>query len=201
MNRKCTLTPNSLKELDDMLKNDSVIFFHSANCGHCKKTVPVIEELCEENESDINIINCPVEKNYCRERAQDAKVTGVPVVMGVKGSEGKRNIQKNLSKPKWKIVGAKLPEITKRVRKDISGESYNAPSTPAQQPPPPQVMPPRLDLDKIAVQLLGSSQTFPTLNTETFEFQPPKKVELCVPGKECTNEEFTEKFIDFYVNW
>ena len=198
----CVLSPDSMEELDGIAKNnDIVLFLHSHGCGHCKKTLPIIEEECKNNDTPLKFIECPIEKPHCREVAQAAKVSGVPFVVGV--GKGKSILDHD-----WKVVGARIPEIRGNIQgsKERLLKSGGSPppsmprGAPQQMParPPP---PPKVSLDNAFLQVMGAVPSVP-YGGGAMQFQAPnpKYVELCVPGKNCSQDEFEQRFVDFYSN-
>jgi thiol-disulfide isomerase/thioredoxin len=203
VNDSCVLSPKDMGELDSIAKNnDMVLFLHSHNCGHCKKALPVLEEECQKNDSQVKFVECPIENPHCRQVAQAAKVTGVPFTVGVpKG--------KNILNHDWKVVGARIPELKQKIsgfkKKSNGGGSSGsrAPSPRAQaqqqaqpRPHPRPAPPPRISLDDAFLQLAGNG---PGRGAMQFQAAPdPKYVEMCVPGKTCSHDEFEQRFVDFY---
>lgn len=199
VNSSCVLSPKDMGELDNIAKNnDMVLFLHSHNCDHCKKTLPVLEEECQKNDSSVKFVECPIENPHCRQVAQAAKVTGVPFTVGIpKG--------KNIMNHDWKVVGARIPELRGNIegfkKKSNGGSGGSAPNprgAPQQPRPAPRpASPPHISLDDAFLQLAGNS---PAGGAMQFQAAPPdpKYVELCVPGKTCSQDEFEQRFVDFY---
>jgi thiol-disulfide isomerase/thioredoxin len=202
LNASCVLSPKNMQELDGIAKNnDIVLFLHSHSCGHCKKTIPILEEECKNNDTPLKFIECPIEQPHCREVAQAAKVTGVPFIVGV--SQGKSILNHD-----WKVVGARIPELRGNIQgsKEKALKSPGGPSgSPSAGPrmparPPPQPHAPRVSMDNAFLQLMGSTPSVPYSGPMQFQAPNPKYVELCVPGKTCSQDEFEQKFVDFYSN-
>ena len=177
-----------MDDLDNIAKNnDIVLFLHSHDCSHCKKALPVLDEECKNNPS-LKFIECPIEKPHCREVAKAAGIKGVPFTAGIKKGE-------NITKRTWEVVGARIPELKGNI-KGFSNGATPPPRPPQEQPRPPQVQVPRPpSYDNMIVKMLGDT---PQTHRNIAQFNAPKYIEMCVPGKNCSKEDFEQRFVDFY---
>jgi glutaredoxin len=207
-----------MDELNEIAsRGDTVLFIHSHNCPHCKDTLPLIEEECADSGDGVNFVECEVTENpHCMKVAKAAGVSGVPVTMSLRSGKD------TLKNPEWEVVGARKDELKKKIGK-VKSRSASSGSgggrsdqssdrAPQRRAPPSGGSPSRRApsrgsrtpaMDKAIVRRLGSApQVRPAPQPQTQprrqEFNAPEPVELCVPNKDCSREEFETRFVDFY---
>jgi glutaredoxin len=186
-------------------QGDMILFLHSENCPHCKETLPVIEEECSKSDASLNFVECEVSKNpHCLKLAKAAKISGVPVTMALPRGA-------SLAKPEWKVTGARKEELREKIKKTNGRVSASAPqkeggrkgpsgAPPAQRPTPQTAGPVQRThaADRAVIKMLGRAPTLPP-DPEMQAYAAPRPVDLCVPNKECSRDEFERRFVDFYA--
>jgi len=203
----CMVTPKSMEELTDIAsKEHMVLFLNKAGCAHCHEMKPVLEEECKKNRQYFNFVNCPVEHKHCMDLAKAIEIGGVPYTAAIPRGKSVKDRAWEFTGFSKEIAGKLKSNLNKSVSA-MQKSMGNSVPTPMPSPSPmsvkrSQVQRRDLPTDAIVLNTLHENQDsrLPYLpNTATFN--APKKVEICLPGIECSREEAEQKIIDFYLKW
>ena len=195
----CLLTPKSLQELEGIAsQHDIVLFIKKPGCPACAQIEPFMEKACSESNPDLKFIKCSVEDPHCRKAAEAMKIKSVPHITSIPRGN-------NILQPEWTVIGSKASELGGKINatnKRISGgKSPKVSQPPPQVHHPPQYAPPNPSMDPNVVRIMKRMPPNPSMNVNRniATFQAPKPTpKLCVPGTECTREEFDANFVDFF---
>lgn len=203
----CMTTPKSMEELTDIAsKEDIVLFLNKADCPHCHEMKPVLEKECQNNREHFNFINCPVEQKHCMDLAKAIKIGGVPYTAAIPRGKSVKDKIWELTGFSNDLAGKLKSNLSKSIAMKNSGNgASHQPASQPQAPQPQRRAPPRVSLptDSAILDTLRHA-TDPTVTygfPSTATFNAPKKIDICIPGKECSREEAEQKIIDFYLQW
>jgi thiol-disulfide isomerase/thioredoxin len=186
------------KDLNREVKNrdNTVMFLHSHNCGHCKQTIPLIEQKCREAHNagkNIGFVSCAVENPFCSEVLSKVKSDGVPTTIMMEKDGSVKN-------SKWKVIGADLENLDKKINKMINGGKSKKGSKKKEQSQQ-QTQSREQQTQRVrfgapeATQGIIENILQPIPRSVSFDDVP----ELCIPGRDenCYGDDFTDSISDW----
>lgn len=108
MTDKCMLSPNTMEELAKIRKQapNNVTLYHHPSCPHCRALHPVMEEECKKvDPSKAKIIDCPVDKEFCRLEATAHEARGIPLTVDSSKGNAPVKIEGNIPSDVKQLLG------------------------------------------------------------------------------------------------
>ncbi len=188
MSNECMITVNSKKELEDIRNNSefSVMMYRSDNCSHCKKMHPIVESRCNDVKGFVPVIDCPVDKKFCMKGLGELGKDSIPLVVGYRKAE---------KTPSFIVEGAKIDDINNNfdVLEDmISKARDNSGNTGSPQPPGAPMENPSRNVDVTDTVMRSLLSIDPRPHAQ--------QVDLCVPGFNCSNQEYEDRAVAFMLS-
>lgn len=199
---KCIQTADVPSVLNQSVaKHDNtVVFLHSHQCPHCRQTIPLIEEKCQDAKQagvDVNFVECPTNFPHCNKILNKVKSDGVPTTLLVKKN-------KKVAAPAWKVIGADLANLNQRFGKlGLKGGSQET------RPTAPQHAPPQAPPQPGAVRF-GTPSPTQNLIKSLFPNTPPlagipqqSERSFCLPSydKQCTPQQFNQDLANIFAHY
>lgn len=196
---KCMIEVNSKEEKEQIEKNHSfsVEMFHSHECPHCKQMKPIVEDKCTEVQKIapspdlVAFIDCPVNKEFCKEEAVALGAKGIPFIVGKPRGQ----------KPVFEVEGARPNEFIEQMEKikQLINKSKQAAGVPLDARPavasqdtaytysPPQAVQAVPDADDGRMQFRYDTQ----------QVRNPNATPLCTPGVTCSQADYNARLATF----